>query len=86
MCSSKEDYDESQLFLVLDRRILLELEDPSFEEALYYLISIHFSFDLEYKASQKYFYTFLEEFCLGILPKKKTKKYRSVVQGLYDEC
>ena len=86
MCSLKEDYEDSQLFLVLDRRILLELKDPSFEEALYYLISIHFSFDLEYKASQKPFYTFLEEFCLGILPKKKTKKYRTIVQSLYDRC
>lgn len=80
----KDGTDEYQLFVVVDRRILMEVESSSFPRALFMLLCTHYAFDIDYKASQKLFYTFLEEFCLGTVPSKKSKKYRTVVKELFD--
>ena len=61
-----------------------EVERSSFSQALFMLLCTHYAFDIDYKASQNLFYTFLEEFCLGIVPSKKSKKYRTVVNELFD--
>ena len=80
----KDGADENQLFVVVDRRILMEVESSSFSRALFMLLCTHYAFNIDYKASQKLFFTFLKEFCLGIIPSKKSKKYRTVVRDLFD--
>ena len=80
----KDGTDEYQLFVVVDRRILMEVASSSFSRALFMLLCTHYAFDIDYKASQKLFYILLEEFCLGIIPSKKSKKYRTLVTDLFD--
>ena len=100
----KDGADENQLFVVVDRRILMKVESSSLSQALFMLLCTHYAFNIDYKglcsssvmaalalmtvidykASQKLFFTFLEEFCLGIIPSKKSKKYRTVVRDLFD--
>ena len=50
----------------------MELQSFPFSQALFMLLCTHDTFDIDYKASQKLFYTFLEEFCLAIVPSKKS--------------
>ena len=62
----------------------MEVESSSFSLGLFMLLCTHYAFNIDYKASQKLFFTFLEEFCLGIIPSKKSKKYCTVVSDLFD--
>ena len=80
----KDGANENQLFVVVDRMILMEVESSSFSQALFMLLCPHYAFNIDCKASQELFFTFLEEFCLGIIPSKKSKKYRIVVRDLFD--
>lgn len=77
------DDDIVQFFIVVARRILLEVESESFSRALFILMCVHYAFNIDYKTTQKLFYVFLEEFCMGFIPKKKSKKYRSVVTEVF---
>lgn len=84
MCHVDTADDIIQFFIVVDRRVLLELErDASFQDALYMLISVHFSYNIEYKTTQKMFYVFVEEYCMGCIPKKKTVKYSKLVREVF---
>ena len=74
----RED-DIVTLFIVVDRRILLEVESESFSCALFILMCVHYAFNIDYKTSQKMFYVFLEEFCMGFIP----KKYSSIVTEVF---
>ena len=86
---SCSDLDEVQTFVVVDRRILCELNtipNRSFNcylHAIFVLLATHYTFNIAYKKSQHLYYMFLEEFFLGITPKKKTQKYRRIVHDLY---
>ena len=82
------DLDDVQIFVVVDRRILCEVNAmPSsfncYLHAIFVLLATHYTFNIAYKKSQQLYYTFLEEFFLGITPKKKTQKYRHIVHDLY---
>ena len=83
MCHIDRDDDILQFFIVVDRRILLEVESESFSRALFILMCVHYAFNIDYKTTQKLFYVFLEEFCMGFIPKKKSKEYRSVVTEVF---
>ena len=80
------DDDTVQSFIVVDRQILCEIEavSGSFLHALFVLLATHYAFNIAYKKSQLLLYTFLEEFFLGITPKKKSQKYRNIVNQLYE--
>ena len=80
-----EDSSEEQSFLVVDREVFCELSTgPTlFLHALFMLLSVHYAFNFAYKKSQSMMFTFFEEFFLGIIPKKKSKKYRNLVFDLF---
>jgi len=79
------DTDDSQFFIVLDRTILFEVKSSTFCYAVFVLICIHFAFNVAYKESQKSLYVFMEEFGLGVNPPKKTKRYRKIVNQLFQK-
>ena len=85
---SFNDLDDVQIFVVVDRRILCELNTMpnSFNyylHAIFMLLATHYTFNIAYKKSQHLYYTFLEEFFLGLAPKKKTQNHRRIVHDLY---
>ncbi|KAL9977076.1 hypothetical protein ACROYT_G014441 [Oculina patagonica] len=84
MCHIDTADDILQFFIVKERRdtVHLELElNESFQDALYMLMCVHYTYNIVYKTSQKMFYVFVEEFCIGV---QKTSKYRKCT-GLRDD-
>lgn len=64
--------DKPQLLIVLDRRILLKFKDGSFPFALLLSMCAHNTFKIAYKPNQ-FFYTFVKEFCFGIIPTRNLR-------------
>jgi len=79
---SDEDED-SQAFLVADRKVVCEVEPTSYIYCLSILMAFHYALNIAYKNSQNLLYKFIEEFLLGITPSKKNQKYRKLVQDLF---
>ena len=72
--------DEPQLFVVIDKEVLMQLS--SYTEGLFALFGVHYVFNLEYPKKLKYVYQFLEEYVFGIPQKKRTGQYRKGVSAL----
>lgn len=79
---SLDDGILQQVFLVIDRKIFLEVSRPSFFRALLVLIACNFSFNISYERKQELLFLFFEEFILGLRPGKKTLKYRKMCTQL----
>ena len=82
---SISDLDDIQTFVVVDTRILCEISTTNnyYLHAIFMLLATHYTFNIAYKKSQMLYYTFLEEFFLGTLTKKKPQKFRHIVHELY---
>ena len=80
---SFSDLDEVQIFVVVDRRILCELNtipNRSFNcylHAIFVLLATHYTFNIAYKKSLYLCYTFLGVFL--VLSQRKAQKYRQIV-------
>ena len=85
LCYQEDNESYRQIFIVVDSKILLEIqeadENASFTTSLLTLLGVYYAFNIEYKASQKLLFTFLEEFILGIKPCRQTLRYRKAVQA-----
>ena len=78
-----EEDEDSQAFLVADRKVVCEVEPTSYIYCLFILMAFHYALNIAYKNSQNLLYKFIEEFFLGITPSKKNQKYRKLVQDLF---
>lgn len=78
-----EEDEDSQAFLVADRKVVCEVEPTSYIYCLFILMAFHYALNIAYKDSQNLLYKFIEEFFLGITPTKKNQKYRKLVQDLF---
>lgn len=68
-----------QSFLVIDKKVFIELRQPvSCVTSLLVLMGSYFAFNLSYEARQDNVFQFIEEFVLGIIPSRKTVKYRKM--------
>ena len=68
-----------QSFLVIDKKVFIELSQPvSCVTSLLVLMGSYFAFNLSYEARQDNVFQFIEEFVLGIIPSRKTVKYRKM--------
>ena len=65
------DDDQAQFFVVVDRKIFLDLKRTSYLKAFLSLIAVYFCFNISYKRSQRMTFQFIEEYLLGITPLKK---------------
>ena len=59
----------------------MEVESSSFSQALFMLLCTHYTFDIDYKGSEKLFYIFFKGFCLGIVPSKKIQEVQNCSKG-----
>ena len=75
----RDDDDEMQFFIVVDKEIFSELPTSDYFTAVLTLIGVYYSFNIEYKGSQKLVFRFLEDYLLGLSPKKASKKYNEFV-------
>lgn len=78
-----EGDENSQAFLVADRKVVCEVEATSYIYCLFIFMAIHYALNIAYKNSQKLLYKFIEEYFLGITPSKKNQKYRKIVHELF---
>ena len=68
-----------QSFLVIDKKVFIELSQPvSCVTSPLVLMGSYFAFNLSYEARQDNVFQFIEEFVLGIIPSRKTVKYRKM--------
>ena len=85
LCNRGDDDEvNDQLFIVMDGNIFTELKmkESDFTMGLLTLLGVYYSFNLEYKSSQKNLYQFFEEYILGLKPTKLTLKYRQCVANV----
>lgn len=69
----------NQSFLVIDKKVFIELSQPvSCVTSLLVLMGSYFAFNLSYETRQDNVFQFIEEFVLGIIPSRKTVKYRKM--------
>ena len=68
------DTDDIQLFLVIDKEVILETD--SYQQSLFALFGVHYVFNIEYPKKFKHIYQFIEEYVFGIPQKKRTVQYR----------
>ena len=62
------DFEEPQLFVVIDNQVVMELN--SYRKGLFSFFGVHFVFNLEYTKKLKHCFCFIEEYIFGI-PQKK---------------
>lgn len=74
------DTDDPQLFVVIDKEVLLETD--SYQQGLFALFRVHYAFNIEYPKKLKYIYQFIEEYVFGIPPQKRTLQYKKGVSAL----
>ena len=67
------DTDDIQLFLVIDKEVILETD--SYQQSLFALFGVHYVFNIEYPKKFK-------EYVFGIPQKKRTVQYRKGVAKL----
>ena len=65
-----EEDEDSQAFLVADRKVVCEVEPTSYIYCLFILMAFHYALNIAYKNSQNLLYKFIEEFFPEITPKK----------------
>lgn len=70
----------SQVFLVIDKEIVLECQSQNGPDPLLTLMSSYFTFNLSYHRDQANMFRFIEEHVLGKAPKRKT--YRNIETSL----
>ena len=83
MAVDNDEDEDSQAFLVADRKVVCEVEPTSYIYCLFILMAFHYALNIAYKNSQNLLYKFIEEFLLGITLSKKNQKYRKLVQDLF---
>jgi len=71
-----------QQFIVVDKKIFLELSSNSYIHGLLVLLAVYFAFDLSYDKRQEPILRFFEEFLLEIHPTKKTVRYSKLCRVL----
>ena len=74
------DTDDPQLFVVIDKEVLLETD--SYQKGLFALFGVHYAFNIQYPKKLKYIFQFIEEYVFGIPPQKRTLQYRKGVSTL----
>lgn len=83
MAVDNDEDEDSQAFLVADRKVVCEVEPTSYIYCLFILMAFHYALNIAYKNSQNLLYKFIEEFLLGITRSKKNQKYRKLVRDLF---
>lgn len=83
MAVDNDEDEDSQAFLVADRKVVCEVEPTSYIYCLFILMAFHYALNIAYKNSQNLLYKFIEEFLLGITSSKKNQKYRKLVRDLF---
>lgn len=88
--TSSSAKDLGQLFLVVDKAIILEIEGHEvgiidYSKGLLLLLAMYYCFNLEYDANQKLLYQFLEEHVLGLKPLRRTFKYRQICNKIFGQ-
>ena len=78
-----EEDENSQAFLLADRKAVCEVEPTRCIYCLFILVAFHYALNVTYKNSQNLLYKFIEEFFLGITPTKKNQNYQNLVQALF---
>lgn len=71
-----EDNTADQMFLVIDKKVFLELSNESYLDSLLILMGSYFAFNFSYDKSQELALIMIEEFVLGIKSSKKSLAYR----------
>ena len=79
----EEDSLEGQMFVMADKTTFLELGSPDATTAVLLLMALFYSFNLEYPKGQHLMFMFLEEYVLGIIPPRKSLKYRKYVANIF---
>ncbi|XP_068755929.1 uncharacterized protein [Montipora capricornis] len=75
----------SQAFLVVDKKVFIELSKLSYFNSLLVLMGAYFAFNLSYDRRQELIFQFVEEFVLGLRPSKKSVRYSTLCMLLVPE-
>ena len=85
--SPETDTDDldGQLFIVVDKHVLLELGEGKldFTRGLLILLAVYFAFNLRYDDKQKLMFSFLEEHVLGLKPVRKSLRYNKYCNKIF---
>ena len=85
--SPETDTDDldGQLFIVVDKQVLLELGEGKldFTRGLLILLAVYFAFNLRYDDKQKLMFSFLEEHVLGLKPVRKSLRYNKYCNKIF---
>lgn len=77
-----DDDEEKQLFIVIDKKVFIELRQSSYANSVILLLASYYIFNLQYDAKQMNMFRFLEEYVLKINLKKRSLKYKRQVNKL----
>jgi len=69
------DNNKMQFFIIVDKEFFSELPTLDYFTAVLTLLGAYYSFNIEYKGSQKLVFQLLEDCLLGLSPKKASKMY-----------
>ena len=84
----QSEKDSSQLFLVIDKSVFLEVTDETnidYRKGLYLLLAVYYALNLQYDTKQKLLFQFLEEYVLGVKPLRRTFKYRQICNKIFQQ-
>ena len=88
MDENQSEKDSSQLFLVIDESVFLEVTDETnidYSKGLYLLLAVYYAFNLQYDTKQKLLFQFLEEYVLELKPLTRTFKYRQICNKIFQQ-
>ncbi|XP_074616920.1 uncharacterized protein LOC141876279 isoform X2 [Acropora palmata] len=84
----QSEKDSSQLFLVIDKSVFLEVTDETnidYSKGLYLLLAVYYALNLQYDTKQKLLFQFLEEYVLEVKPLRRTFKYRQICNKIFQQ-
>ena len=78
-----EDGILEQVFLVVDKKIQLELKTPTTcFMSLLVVMGAYFAFNLSYDSKQELIFLFIEEFILRLKSRRKAARYRKMCANM----
>ena len=71
-----------QMFIVVDKGVLLECKSLSGRDAFISLLAVHYAFNLKYHPTHGAMFKFIEEHVLGMAPRRKSYAYKQLENAL----